>query len=328
MNPANFTIWHYRRLCLQAIYDNNNRYNTRITNGFPICILKEMKLASILGGTNPKNYQIWYHRRAILEQYIKVTKNGHFHDNIIVDDKLYFETELRYITEVLQIDQKNYHAWSQRQWVLRKISSMVISSYITKTTKTNDYNNNNPYQHRIWGQEMIYVDTMIQNDIRNNSAWNQRWFVIHQGMGGIILSMSNAIIEANYSLMIGTIDPHNESPFRYLLSIIQEQIKQLKDADEVTTLLVTYYDKCKLIEQEYCINEQQKKTNTDDNHGNIVITHCSHYLSGAMIDLLELIGNPKSIERAVVIATELANKYDIIRQQYWNHRIMKLQLKL
>jgi len=30
----------------------------------------------------------------------------------------------------------------------------------------------------LWEGELAYVDKLIQDDIRNNSAWNQRYFVV------------------------------------------------------------------------------------------------------------------------------------------------------
>ncbi len=30
----------------------------------------------------------------------------------------------------------------------------------------------------LWGGELDYVDTLLKLDLRNNSAWNQRYFVI------------------------------------------------------------------------------------------------------------------------------------------------------
>jgi protein farnesyltransferase/geranylgeranyltransferase type-1 subunit alpha len=31
----------------------------------------------------------------------------------------------------------------------------------------------------LWDQELSFTDRLIQEDIRNNSAWNQRYFAIH-----------------------------------------------------------------------------------------------------------------------------------------------------
>lgn len=35
----------------------------------------------------------------------------------------------------------------------------------------------------LWGDELGYVDSLIQDDLRNNSAWNQRYFVVSNTTG-------------------------------------------------------------------------------------------------------------------------------------------------
>ena len=49
-------------------------------------------------------------------------------------------------------DAKNYHAWGHRQWVLRTFGG--------------------------WEEELAYVEELLQEDLRNNSAWNQRFYVL------------------------------------------------------------------------------------------------------------------------------------------------------
>lgn len=103
LNPANYSIWHFRRQCLDEIITNDN---------IAQIIQQDLELAAGLGGANPKNYQIWYHRRALLESAAK--RNGP--DNCMAT---YAPTELDYVATVLDEDSKNYHAWSHRQWVVR-----------------------------------------------------------------------------------------------------------------------------------------------------------------------------------------------------------------
>jgi protein farnesyltransferase/geranylgeranyltransferase type-1 subunit alpha len=51
MNPANYTVWHFRRKCLHALGLLQQKD----------AIEKDLGLASLLGGTNPKNYQVqWF----------------------------------------------------------------------------------------------------------------------------------------------------------------------------------------------------------------------------------------------------------------------------
>jgi protein farnesyltransferase/geranylgeranyltransferase type-1 subunit alpha len=55
-------------------------------------------------------------------------------------------------SEALDIDEKNYHAWAHRQVLVQMYGA--------------------------WEQELAYVEAMINRDVRNNSAWNQRAFLL------------------------------------------------------------------------------------------------------------------------------------------------------
>jgi protein farnesyltransferase/geranylgeranyltransferase type-1 subunit alpha len=70
-------------------------------------------------------------------------------------------------TDALKADAKNYHAWAHRQVVVAAAGA--------------------------WQQEMEYLEELLQQDVRNNSAWNQRAFVIrvsHQAGGCCCRSMA------------------------------------------------------------------------------------------------------------------------------------------
>lgn len=95
-NPANYTVWNYRRQCLQNLGLTSDK----------AAVQQDLDLAASLGGSNPKNYQIWYHRRALLETH---------------GADAFLQEELDYIAGVLDEDSKNYHAWSYRQWILMTV---------------------------------------------------------------------------------------------------------------------------------------------------------------------------------------------------------------
>ena len=58
-------------------------------------------------------------------------------------------------------DAKNYHTWSYRQWLLGYFGGEGESE-----------------GGDVWEGEIEFVDGMISKDVRNNSAWHHRFFVI------------------------------------------------------------------------------------------------------------------------------------------------------
>jgi len=227
--------------------------------------------------------KIWYHRRALLETHGPCE---------------FLDSELEYIAEVLQEDSKNYHAWSYRQWILMSVD-----------------------EESAWENEMEYVCNLIQEDIRNNSAWNQRWLVSHRGKQhrqSPPIGLDVARREADFAINHGSmLDPYNESSWRYLIGILQEQYQhyknqqqqQKKDNDVKKTMLKTM------------IVEYEAKSNSSEIR-NVLITAnrdpdtCVN-MTSARIDLLEMIDTKDSLQTAMILAEGLATKYDTIRKKYW-----------
>lgn len=354
LNPANYTIWYYRRIILNELYWKNmiektkqqkqqqlddNEYDYDNDLQF---FHNEMTLSSMLGGENPKNYQIWYHRRALLEKLmmsllltdndntvddmVVMTDHNNHNANILVLLNKYYYNELEYIATVIREDGKNYHAWSHRQFVIITIATQIqpyIIENINNDNNNNDSNNtdsnDNDNNNDIWKYEMNFIIELIQLDHRNNSAWNQRWFISHHGQNKqYVLSSEQADIEAEYALSIAAIDPYNESPFRYLIAILKEQVYTLQDTDIILQLLFKYYDKLINLENEFFSLQNQDNDDSESNN------NCSSNLTSALIDILEWINNDESINDAIELATKLANIYDPIRNKYWNYRIQKL----
>ena len=67
--------------------------------------------------------------------------------------------ELGFTSRALELDAKNYHTWAYRQWAL--------SHFFAEDDA-----------HDAWQGELAYVDQLLDEDVRNNSAWNHRWFVV------------------------------------------------------------------------------------------------------------------------------------------------------
>jgi len=151
-NAANYTAWHYRRLCLFALRSDLNI---------------ELKWCEKFAIQNAKNYQLWHHRRLLME---KVRKVGN---------------ELEHTDEVLQLDHKNYHAWSHRQWVLKTFNCFDNELKFVESLLDKDIRNNSAWnqRHFVIANTSGFTSSAIQPEIRyacrqlrlaphNESAWN------------------------------------------------------------------------------------------------------------------------------------------------------------
>lgn len=147
----------YRGKTLLALKDSE-------ANGRDI-LVQELGLLDALVKLHLKNYQVWsvlvrmaspgssaelasyccrQHRRAIV---------------LALDDS---SRELGFTTRALAFDSKNYHTWAYRQWVF---------SHFYEKPDSEDYQKN-------CADELEFTRHLLQADVRNNSAWNHRFFVV------------------------------------------------------------------------------------------------------------------------------------------------------
>ena len=103
-----------------------------------------------------KSYQVWQHRRLVVSALGEVGR------------------ELEFVRENLARDGKNYHTWGYRQWVLSHFGGLSLP--INTSTSLTGGKGAGKYPE-LWKGEEQYVDMLLQQDVRNNSAWNHRWFI-------------------------------------------------------------------------------------------------------------------------------------------------------
>ena len=103
---------------------------------------EELRLMDDIAKQFLKTYQVWHHRRLLLTAINSVDVA---------------QLELEFLKDVLEADTKNYHTWSYRQWLL--------SHFID--------------DEELWRGELDFIDNMIGDDIRNNSAWHHRFFTVY-----------------------------------------------------------------------------------------------------------------------------------------------------
>ena len=317
LNPANYTVWQVRRRLLRILLGQASTTPTTGAAPSSVSFAYELRLAATLGGSNPKNYQIWYHRRAILESALSDSSSSSSSSSVEAlppNDATtvmplssspgvavaMLRQELLYLDSVIAADGKNYHAWSHRQWVVGTLAAAA-----TTARSTSAPNNDDDVINSVWGEERNCTSRWIQTDVRNNSAWNHRWFTMHRGQADRPLEPLASDEEAEYALQQATLDPHNESPWRYLVAIVKERIKTLSSETDRILTLERYEAKATAVQPDI--------SNTDED--------AAVPLWAAITDLAELRGDSGRVKELTDRLVEL----DPIRQKYWRWRGQQAQ---
>ncbi|KAF9912212.1 CAAX geranylgeranyltransferase alpha subunit [Lobosporangium transversale] len=292
LSPSHYTVWHYRQRLLKAL-------NKDLT--------EELEWVEWMSNENPKSYQIWHHRQVIIEHSaaslfptspsspsatptsgsgiattassLTTTPTIPYHDLSESQKATVLEIvhrELTCIASAFQTDSKNYHAWSYRQWVLTHFGP-------------------GPW----WDEELTYIDELLTDDVRNNSAWNQRYFVVAFGPK----ELSNEIVQREVEYAKSKIErtPNNESPWTYLTGVLKKAQRPLSDIKDFCERLHTI-PRAKF---------------------------SSPFLHSTLMDIYEQEAKENRSATSLIKAKEaadlLAEKIDTIRSKYWNWRKTQLQ---
>ncbi|PAA77503.1 hypothetical protein BOX15_Mlig015914g1, partial [Macrostomum lignano] len=159
---------------------------------------------------NPANYTTWSYRRAILAS---------------LDGDM--EAEMKLVRGIILRNQKNYQVWYHRRWVATRLSGADGTSELELTGEvlTEDSKNYHAWEHRqwairhfnLWERELAYTELLIGTDVRNNSAWHQRHFVL-ANRNGEASGLTPDVVAAETEFALNWIGqcPNNESAWSFL----------------------------------------------------------------------------------------------------------------
>lgn len=121
------------------------------------------------------------------------------------------QEELIYAAHCLAEDAKNYHAWAHRQAIVKHFG--------------------------LWQQELEVVNSILHEDVRNNSAWNQRFFILSESPHGFC-EPDRVTDELKFVEQKITECPHNESSWNYSRGLLS--LPATKQRPEIITTLAAF----------------------------------------------------------------------------------------
>ncbi|PVG01386.1 protein prenylyltransferase [Serendipita vermifera] len=265
-----------------------------------------LKLTEHIIRMNPAHYFVWQYRydtlmelQSPLEEEMKLMDElallhlKHYqvwHHRKLITLKLKKPgRELTFIAKVLAVDAKNYHTWAYRQWLLTYFDD-----------------------DELWQFEMPFVNLMLDQDVRNNSAWHHRFFVIFDSGARTGDEDREAVLrkELSYVKEKISVAPNNLSAWNYLRGILDKAKRNYGTLREfVVPYTVTREEEKDEEEEEYDLDNPKPWASA------------SLPCALAIEFLADIYMEYKEYDRAAELFTSLSEQHDTMRCRYWDHRV-------
>ncbi|KAL5604184.1 hypothetical protein BROUX41_002165 [Berkeleyomyces rouxiae] len=254
-------------------------YRFRIMEALKLPFDNEIEWLNDVSLQHLKNYQIWHHRQLLVDAHYPTIAGDKSKISPLV------RSETQFIGKMLVADAKNYHVWSYRQWLVRRLGMWDIS-------------------------ELLATQNYIEEDLRNNSAWSHRFFLVFSdpaaSSGEAVHAteadpkVPHAIIERElkYAREKIQLAPQNQSPWNYLKGVLAKAGRGIETEKAFVETFV-------------------RKVGEGDDDEVVLSTHA--------LDLLADIHVAEGEKaKAAVCLERLSEKWDPIRAGYWKLRKQQL----
>ncbi|KAF8153149.1 hypothetical protein B0H34DRAFT_663021 [Crassisporium funariophilum] len=305
LNPAHYSAWQYRYETLLTLLPTSSLTPAAPpqteqapapapapappTQPAPL-LTRELTLMDELATKFLKTYQVWHHRRLLL--LLSRTPRR----------------ELAFIRAgLVQVDAKNYHTWSYRQWVLARFG----------------FGGSKEGDEDLWDGELDFVEEMLVKDVRNNSAWHHRFFVVW-GCGVRAGEEDRVRVfkrELTYVKQTISLAPNNPSAWNYLRGILEHNAMPFS---LVKAFVLPYT---------LPLPSPSLSPSTPGTRASVDIVDLETPPPGEgaelpcagavefLADIWEKEGSAEGVGKATELWKALANEHDTIRKKYWEWRI-------
>uniref|UniRef100_A0A182PEM2 Geranylgeranyl transferase type-2 subunit alpha n=1 Tax=Anopheles epiroticus TaxID=199890 RepID=A0A182PEM2_9DIPT len=198
-NPDIATLWNLRRMCILGLKESN-------ADDIQTIFDKDLGFTEMCLMVNPKSYCAWHHRCWILENAPKAD----------------WQKEVELCTKYLKLDERNFHCWDYRRYVVEKAGVTPEKEFAFCTEKIEkNFSNYSSWHYRSKLLPLLYpnvedptrpiseeklkeelelVLTAAFTDPNDSSAWfYQRWLL---GYSQPELDLATCRIDAKQNLAV------------------------------------------------------------------------------------------------------------------------------
>jgi protein farnesyltransferase/geranylgeranyltransferase type-1 subunit alpha len=254
---------------------------------------EELRWVNEVALANQKNYQIWHHRQLLIDSLYPSISS----DREKVLELVRGETE--FMALMFELDSKNYHVWSYRQYLVRKLD--LFPSQCEDPS------------------ELATIEQLLREDIRNNSAWSHRFFVVFSDPGHSTpnsrpleqdpkLPKEIVTREVEFSKREIRKAPQNQSGWNYLRGVLKKGGKNMASLEAFAREFVRF--------EGDGMTGEGKGEGEEEGKGEGEEVTSSHALD-FLADMWAERGEKEKAGRALGL---LGDKYDRIRKNYWEWR--------
>ena len=244
---------------------------------------KELAWLDKITTSNLKNYQIWHHRQVVMSGLFELPKG-----------------EMVFLARMLAKDAKNYHVWSYRQWLVRHFGLWPDTSAGALEGAQGAGGEDAVAAGRRRGGEgeLRFIDALLINDVRNNSAWNHRFFLLFGREAPTSPAPWVFEREIDYAQQKIELAPQNLAAWNYLRGIAREQKPPTSDVARLEDFAKQF-------------------AQVDGPVENIRSSHA--------LDLLaEIWGANGNVAGAHQALELLSERFEPIKKGYWEYRMRQL----
>ena len=204
---------------------------------------------------NGANYTVWHRRWALVEtlaaaeaeRWASSDTRGEESDRDEKPSKSLFDLEFAYAAAMALENPKNYQVWNHMRLVSAVLGKASAERNLTATKEALDLDAKNihAWTHRGWvaksfglqDAERRFTEAMIKRDVRNNSAWNQRFVVTFSENDEVTNETLKLRVDSELAFVSRKIEiaPDNESAWNYLRGVARVKTNESEINDVAVT---------------------------------------------------------------------------------------------